>query len=86
MPANLYDLMQQQNLRMVEMVEKNHSVASFIQGLCEYLVNYANHKGLPIEAIDLDLPFIGDDEYIRARIRVNPTYLASIQRSKIDRM
>lgn len=84
MPANLYELMQQQNLRMVEMVDKNHSVAAFIQGLCEYLVNYANHKGIPLEAIELDLPFIGDDEYIRARIRVSPDYLRTLEQAKAD--
>lgn len=73
MPANLYELMQQQNLKMVELVDKNHSVAAFIQGLCEYLVNYANVRGVSIEAIDIDLPFIGDDEYVRARIKIDPT-------------
>jgi hypothetical protein len=70
--ANLYDMLQQENQRIVELVDKNHSVASFIHGLCAYLVQYANHKGIPIEAIELETPFIGDDEYIRARITVDP--------------
>jgi hypothetical protein len=71
MPAsNLYELMQEQNLQMVELMDKNHSVAAFVQGLCEYLVNYANHKQVPFEDIILETPFIGNDEYIRARIKI----------------
>jgi len=67
----LWEVLQQQNSKKIEMLEKNMSVCAFIDALIDYLVQYANHKGVSIEDVILDAPFIGDDEYVRSRIRIN---------------
>jgi hypothetical protein len=69
-PSNLYEVLQQQNAKKVELLDRNHSVSAFIDGLMDYLVQYAEHKKVPFDKLVLDAPFIGDDEYIRARIRI----------------
>lgn len=71
MANNVYDFLQSRNERMVELLDKNMSVSAFIVGLLDHLITYAEDKKVPFETIVLDQPFIGDDEYIRARIRIN---------------
>jgi hypothetical protein len=68
----LWEVLQSHNDQKIKMLEKNMSLCGFIDSLIDYLVQYANHKGVSVEDIVLESPYIGDDEFIRSRIRVNP--------------
>lgn len=74
MPSDLFEMMKQTNQRKVHLFERNHDVAAFVDGLIEHLVNYADHKGIPFEAIRITAPFVGDNEIIQAQITVDPRY------------
>lgn len=59
------------NQACVQLLEKNEDVSYLVMGLLEHLVDYANHKGIAVEDIKLDRPFIKDDgsnSYLVARI------------------
>lgn len=54
--------------RVVRFLERNQSVAAFVQGLAEQLAQWAAEHGVEPEQVEISLPFIGHDEYIRARV------------------
>ncbi len=58
----------QNNKKVVELLDTNESVSAFMMGLLDYLVRYCEAKGIPWNEMIIDQPFIGDDEYVRARI------------------
>lgn len=72
MAVNAYEHLQREQGQIVRMLERNHSVSSFIQDVMEHLVNYCNHKGIPFEDLHIkDAHVVGEDSgqvYLKARI------------------
>lgn len=56
------------NAACVQLLERNHDMGAFIQGLLEHVVQYAEREGIAVEDVKLDLPFVSDDGYIQGRI------------------
>lgn len=52
----------------VRLLEQNTEVNAFIQALLEHLVDFAEHEGIRFSDVKLDLPFVTNDGYIKARI------------------
>jgi hypothetical protein len=73
MPAdNAYDwFVANTNKKVVGLLDSNESVSAFMMGLLDYLVRYCEAHQIEFKDLILDQPFIGDDEYIRARIAIN---------------
>lgn len=70
MARSAYEFLESYQGQVVGVLAKNESVSAFVQALLEHLVHYANHVGVRVEDVVLEAPFVGDDEYVRARIRV----------------
>lgn len=72
MPANLFEQLEQNNARMVELLAKNKSVSGFVASVVDHCVEYAQRKGIRPEDVVIDTPFVegydGFTEYFRARI------------------
>lgn len=58
-----------ENARIVRFLERNHSVSSFMQALVAHLTEFAEKNHLRPEDLELELPYIAHDEFIRARVR-----------------
>ena len=58
-----------QNARIVKFLERNESVASFVQALADELSEFCEKNKIRPEDIELELPYIAHDEHIRARVR-----------------
>jgi regulatory protein YycI of two-component signal transduction system YycFG len=67
-----YEYLQREQGQIVRMLERNHSVSSYIQDLMEHLVNYCNHKGIAFEDLHIkDAHVVGEasgQTYLKARI------------------
>lgn len=74
MASDLYELVMQENKKMAEFYQKNHSAAAFVHGVFSQLVRMADEKRLPPEAFEVEAPYIGADEYLRGRITIKPEY------------
>jgi hypothetical protein len=70
MARSAYEFFESEQSRVVEFCRRNDSVSAFIQGVLEHCVQYCNQKEVPFEHVVLETPFVGDDEYFRARLRV----------------
>jgi hypothetical protein len=57
-----------ENQRKVEILEKNHDIAGFFDGLLDHLVNFSNREGVPIENIQIKDAWIAGDKRINALI------------------
>ena len=58
------------NRRKVELLERNHSVAAFFDGILDRLVDHANARGGAFDQLDIRDAFIvwDADTYIKARV------------------
>lgn len=56
------------NQRMVYLLEQNESVSKFVQGLLDHLVSYCDREGVKFADLEIDMPYVANDEHIRGRI------------------
>lgn len=56
------------NAACVQLLEKNQDINEFIRSLLEHVVDYANHEGIRVEDVKIDMPFVTNDGYVKARI------------------
>lgn len=57
------------NQACVRMLERNESVASFMQGVLEHLTTFCEAEGIAYENIVLDRPYIGHNRKLEAHIQ-----------------
>lgn len=70
MARSAFELFESEQSQVVKFCQQNESVSAFIQGVLEHCVQYCNRKGVAFRDVVLDVPFVGDDEFFRARLRV----------------
>lgn len=57
-----------ENQRMTHLLERNESVSKFVQGVLDHLVGYCSRECVKFEDIQIDMPYVANDEHIRGRI------------------
>ena len=73
MPANILEFLQRNNAEMVTLLERNRDVSNFILAVVDHVADYANRRGVRIEDIVVDRPYVegfdsGEAEYLKARL------------------
>ncbi len=69
MPNNLYELIEQDNRKMVRLVQKNATLANFILAFTDHCVRWCEHRGIPFEDLHIHAPYIANfngDEVVAA--------------------
>jgi hypothetical protein len=60
---------QQQNRKMVELLEQNREVSRFFMAILDHLVAHATATGTSFRDLRIEDPHVTADGYIRARVK-----------------
>jgi hypothetical protein len=71
MPESAFEVfLGRNNARCVQLLEQNHDVSGFFQGLLERFVEHCNQHGATFDRLVVDNPVVTEDGYVQFRLRV----------------